>query len=591
MRNRSLSRIHQLAHAVILILAVFTAPPACAKRIALVIGEASYEHAGSLPTPGNDAEDVAHALKRQGFEVSLGQNLKWSEMAVALSEFLVGAQDADVALLFYAGHSIQYNGATFLLPADAKLEDEFAIRREAFPLQIIMSKLGAADANIVLLDACRANPLAETLRSRIADGGSTIGADCGLERVARPSHSLIACSTASGPESLAETGRNSPFATALLKHIETPDLEAEAMLRRAVADVKAATAGRQRPQWLSELSAEVFLALSERRKAMEQAARLKKAEAARKSADASSIAEHNDDKESSYYLIPNDPRRSARHKFFKDDQAVDAPPLPTSAREASEREIGLTFSISPPNSQDRPKSGAALVIDNTAYGKSGTPALPANGAPQIADALRRANFSHVSELHNASRAEMLAELARFGAMADTVDFVLFYYNGYSVDIHGKNYLIPVDAKVNADASIEDQAIQLDLALREIHNGPKPRIFILDACAPNPFRALAGQKTPAGCETAPIETADGVYIAFAAKSGAAGLGETYASSVFTKAILHNIETPGMTFKALFRNVHREVETETGGKQEPFEYGFLPKNPSFLPQKASSFHELR
>ncbi len=101
------------------------------KRVALVIGNGAYENASRLPNPRNDAEDVAAALKRSGFETVVGIDLDQAKMQEAAINFARAARKADVALFYYSGHAMQFAGVNYLMPVDAKLTDEADLRRMA----------------------------------------------------------------------------------------------------------------------------------------------------------------------------------------------------------------------------------------------------------------------------------------------------------------------------------------------------------------------------------------------------------------------------------------------------------------------------
>src|SRR5262245_35381511 len=103
---------------------------AAENRVALVIGNAAYQHTAALSNPGNDAEDVAAALRSVGFTVLFERELNKRGMERALAGFARSARDADAALFYYAGHGMQYHGVNYLVPVDAKLEDEFSLNFE-----------------------------------------------------------------------------------------------------------------------------------------------------------------------------------------------------------------------------------------------------------------------------------------------------------------------------------------------------------------------------------------------------------------------------------------------------------------------------
>ena len=134
------------------------------KRIALVMGNASYTHATRLANPVNDASDVAAFLKTLSFDVVMGSDLTQDGMRRTLRDFRARAEQSSVALFFYAGHGMQVGGINVLVPVDARLEDELDIEPQTLRLDAVMAEMErAAPINIVLLDACRNNPLAERL--------------------------------------------------------------------------------------------------------------------------------------------------------------------------------------------------------------------------------------------------------------------------------------------------------------------------------------------------------------------------------------------------------------------------------------------
>lgn len=108
----------------VLLLAAVTTQSLAESRVALVIGNSAYAHAGALANPANDAGDVAAALERLGFKVITEKNVTKSAMDNAFRRFARAMRDADAALFFYAGHGMQFQGVNYLMPVDAKLEDE-----------------------------------------------------------------------------------------------------------------------------------------------------------------------------------------------------------------------------------------------------------------------------------------------------------------------------------------------------------------------------------------------------------------------------------------------------------------------------------
>jgi len=246
--------------AVLFSLAIWT-PARAADKVALVIGNGKYVNATPLPNPPNDAQVVAATLTQMGFDVSQGKDLDRNAMENVVRAFLRKADGAKVALLFYAGHGMQVDGRNYLVPIDAKLERASDLGFETVELDKILGSLDEPSrATIVILDACRDNPLARSFQSRI---GATRSGAVGAGLAAYSSlgtGTLIAFATAPGQTALDGQGANSPFTEALVKHLRTPNLEVRQMLTRVRADVAAVTRNKQIPWDNSSLLGEVFLA-------------------------------------------------------------------------------------------------------------------------------------------------------------------------------------------------------------------------------------------------------------------------------------------------------------------------------------------
>ena len=236
------------------------APVALGKRVALVVGNAAYEAAGRLINTVHDANAISQALKRLGFDVVVATDVDARGFEKVLAEFTAKASGSDVAMFFYAGHALQADGVNYLLPVDAKLETEFALKREAISASDIIAVMeGSAKVNLVFLDACRNNPLAEKMKSMRVASGRTASVGRGLAAVSGGhSGTLIVYSTE--PNEIADdgSGRNSPFANALLENIEAPGVEIEVMLKRVTKSVREGTGNKQRPERLSKLETEFY---------------------------------------------------------------------------------------------------------------------------------------------------------------------------------------------------------------------------------------------------------------------------------------------------------------------------------------------
>lgn len=248
--------------AVLAILTVWTAP-AFAKRVALVIGNGAYEHTVALPNPANDAQTMATKLRSLGFEVVAGQDQTYNDMRRSVLDFAKKAYGAEIALLFYAGHGMQVAGQNLLVPIDAKIEDETSLDFETISVDFILRQMSKdVKVQMVFLDACRDNPLARTLARRMGPSRSgSLGS--GLAEI-KPQEtggegSVIAFATSPGDVALDGTGDNSPFTTALIRHIDTPNVSIQTVMTRVTGDVYDQTEKRQRPWVNASLIGEVFL--------------------------------------------------------------------------------------------------------------------------------------------------------------------------------------------------------------------------------------------------------------------------------------------------------------------------------------------
>lgn len=217
------------------------APPPVAQKIhALVIGNGAYGTA-RLPNPRNDATAIAERFRAFGFEVTLVLDADRTQLVKALTQFGTQARGADVGIVFYAGHGIQVGGANYLIPVDLDLsgQREVSISLEAVSLDSILNEHLPGRSKLVFLDACRDNPLARSMA--YARGAAT-----GLAPVQASSGTLISYATRDGGTAADGSGRNSPYTSALLAHLDAPD-DIALVLRRVRRQVLESTRGRQEP--------------------------------------------------------------------------------------------------------------------------------------------------------------------------------------------------------------------------------------------------------------------------------------------------------------------------------------------------------
>jgi uncharacterized caspase-like protein len=260
--------------------AMSIAPAAIGKHVALVIGNGKYENVAHLQNTVNDAISVSDMFRSLGYTVITRTNIGISAFNNALRAFHDEAVNADIAVVYYAGHGIEVAGTNYLFGTDARVENESDLKREAVPFDaIIAATEGAKRLRLLILDACRDNPFVsaanpneharslavterESLESIAGTGpeSTTVtkpAADAttkspqtkekGLVRVEVPSNTLIAYAAKAG--SFAEDGdsEHSPFALAIIKNLTTPDLDVRIALGRVRDEVFKSTAGHQEP--------------------------------------------------------------------------------------------------------------------------------------------------------------------------------------------------------------------------------------------------------------------------------------------------------------------------------------------------------
>ena len=210
------------------VLMVLLAAPALAaplqeRRVALVIGNGAYKQ-GPLKNPANDARDMAAALKSVGFEVILRENASLRGMNEAIDQFWQSLKKGGVGLFFFAGHGLQVAGENYLVPVDARIALEKDVQYECVNAGKVLGRMEDAGngLNIVILDACRNNPFARSFRS----------ADQGLAKMDAPTGSLVAFATAPGDIAADGAGKNGLYTSHLLRHLRTPGLTIEKVLKQ-----------------------------------------------------------------------------------------------------------------------------------------------------------------------------------------------------------------------------------------------------------------------------------------------------------------------------------------------------------------------
>ncbi|SFI58689.1 caspase family protein [Bradyrhizobium sp. cf659] len=219
----------------LLIFAVLLAcgPAHAEKRVALVIGNSAYKSVPRLSNPANDATLVGGMFKKAGFDdVDVRLDLNAADMRRSLREFAGRTRDAQVAVIYYAGHGIELDGTNYLIPTDAALETDGDVLDETVALdRALFAVEPAKQLRLVILDACRDNPFAKTMKRTVAS--RAIGR--GLAKIEPTSpNTMIAFAAKAGSTASDGDSKNSPFAAALVERLPTPGLD----LRKAFGFVR-----------------------------------------------------------------------------------------------------------------------------------------------------------------------------------------------------------------------------------------------------------------------------------------------------------------------------------------------------------------
>ncbi len=231
-------------------------------RVALVIGNASYQNITPLKNPVNDARAVAGKLRSLGFSVTSLEDATGREMNRAISDWLSATRSGQTALVYFAGHGVEVKGRNYLLPVDVphlRLGQERELRREGIVLDDLLADILDAPASrgIVILDACRDNPISHGTRS--------VGATRGMARVDNPYGTFVLYAAGARQAALDEARddqSNGLFTRSLLKHLDQPELELRRLARKVREDVEATARERfghvQIPSYYDQMRGDFF---------------------------------------------------------------------------------------------------------------------------------------------------------------------------------------------------------------------------------------------------------------------------------------------------------------------------------------------
>ena len=262
--SQKLSMVEQVQQEVEMLKASFSSPKLLSvqplpgsntsfDRVALVIGNSQYPLIGELRNPEHDAKDVADALRKLKFNVTVKINVDQQEMETAIIEFGESISKDSVALFYYAGHGVQIDGNNYLIPVESGIKRARDIRYKAVDLNMLIDEMVEADngKNIIILDACRNNPLPNE-ESRYQSAG--------LARTDAPAGTLIAYATSPGSVAIDGEGRNGIYTSYLLENIYLPGLPIEMVFKRVLQGVAADTNRKQIPWMSSSLDIDFYFA-------------------------------------------------------------------------------------------------------------------------------------------------------------------------------------------------------------------------------------------------------------------------------------------------------------------------------------------
>ncbi|MBF0520971.1 MAG: SUMF1/EgtB/PvdO family nonheme iron enzyme [Nitrospirae bacterium] len=227
------------------------------KRIALVIGNASYKDS-PLKNPVNDARKMTETLLKLGFDVITKENANQEEMERAVNDFALKLANGDIGLFFYAGHGAEVGGRNYLIPIGAEiLGHEIDIKYKTVDVQMVLEKMESAKnkVNIMILDACRNNPLARGFRS-LSRGLAAMAAGQGIAS----GGTIIAYATAAGSVADDGKGNNGVFTEEFSKNITIPGLTIDDVFKRTAKGVREKTSGAQVPFLSTSVVDDIYLA-------------------------------------------------------------------------------------------------------------------------------------------------------------------------------------------------------------------------------------------------------------------------------------------------------------------------------------------
>ena len=229
-----------------------------------MIGNSQYAHAQTLPQPAKDADAMGELLKKAAFEVvTVHRDLGVTAMRRAIREFVNLAPDADIAVLYYAGHGIEVGGSNYLIPVDATLASDRDVPDEAISFDRLVRELGESGGNskrlrLMIVDACVENPFVRTMKITSPAGNAARLPTMAGDRGTQPRDGLLIAYAAKAGQTCDDHGDHSVFTSALLKNLTVPGLDIRLAFGRIRDDVMKATDGKQEPFVYGALSGDAL---------------------------------------------------------------------------------------------------------------------------------------------------------------------------------------------------------------------------------------------------------------------------------------------------------------------------------------------
>jgi tetratricopeptide (TPR) repeat protein len=233
--------------------------------------------------------------------------------------------------------------------------------------------------------------------------------------------------------------------------------------------------------------------------------------------------------------------------------------------------------ILPPSAYKSLDRRVALVIGNSDYQFANKLANPTNDATDMSASLRQLGFD-VIEGKNLDRHRMDDAIRQFGIKLDRADLALFFYAGHALQVGGKNYLVPIDAKLERPGDLALDTVEIATILGQMEAERRVNLVFLDACRDNPLarslaRSLGSRSVAIGRGLASIQSAIGTMIAYATQPDNVALDGQGRNSPFTTSLIRHIGDPGVDIGTIMRRVRAEVIAATNEKQVPWEHSSL------------------